>query len=100
MSTLTDHARRLSTLKALADTWVPRLREPSDPHGFFALRASDLGVPEELMTFITTRFPEPARKDVFKLLDTLWRMGLPALPVPVRERVVLWGLARLSTDVA
>jgi choline dehydrogenase-like flavoprotein len=93
-------ARRLAALKALADTYLQALKRKDDPTGLFAIRASDLGVPEALLAFVTTRIPEPTRAGLLRLIDLLAQMQLGAMPVIVRERVVLPALARTSADVA
>jgi hypothetical protein len=89
-------ARRLAALKALADTYLQALKRKDDPTGLFAIRASDLGVPEALLAFVTTRIPEPTRAGLLRLIDLLAQMQLGAMPVIVRERVVLPALARTS----
>jgi len=84
---LTELAR--SALSALCDTIVPSVERPDDPSGFYARRASDLGVADGVAQ-ILIQIPDPAvRGGLLGLLEILAAQGLsPARSQPSREQVL------------
>ena len=70
-------------LRAIADTVVPRVERPDDPHGFWARSGTDVGA-DEAVAEALAQMPEPQRDGLGQLLDGLARMGflarLAALP--------------------
>jgi hypothetical protein len=57
--TLTGGQR--ATLRALCDTIVPRVERADDPHGFWARRASDLGIERFVEGYLATLRPDQFR---------------------------------------
>ncbi|HVR10951.1 MAG TPA: GMC family oxidoreductase N-terminal domain-containing protein [Thermoanaerobaculia bacterium] len=79
---------QLAALRALCDTFVPSLREPDDPTGFWARSASDMGVPAVLAGEIEN-LPEPLRGGLTQVLDLLAAAGIvEASSQPQREKIV------------
>lgn len=95
--------RRLRTLAALCDTFVPAVRPPAveaaDPTGFWARTASDLDVAPRVAAYLEQIAPPADLADMEKLLDVLRAAGIERLPQPAREGLVK-GLARLDDDAA
>jgi choline dehydrogenase-like flavoprotein len=63
-------------LGAICDTLIPSVHEPDDPHGYFALAASQLGVPEAVADILASLPAERDRAE-FKLFFKL--LSSPAL---------------------
>ncbi|MGI8709858.1 MAG: FAD-dependent oxidoreductase [Acidimicrobiales bacterium] len=84
--TLADGQRQ--TLAALADTFVAAVAHDDDPDGFFARRASDLGVPEALEQYLLTKLPEDQRDGLLSLVDTMAALGLANQPLVTRQVIV------------
>jgi acyl-CoA reductase-like NAD-dependent aldehyde dehydrogenase/choline dehydrogenase-like flavoprotein len=90
---LTDDQRR--TLTTLCDTFVPSLpppesgdgAEPGDPLGYWARRASDLGVPEAIEQ-VLAGLPVEQVEGVRGLLDAFAEQGLDEAPQEGREQLV------------
>lgn len=61
---------QFETLRAICDTFVPSLQVEDDPHGFYALAASELKVPEFIAATVAT-LPEEARAQFKQLLGLL-----------------------------
>ena len=83
--------RRLQTLKALADTFVPAVAAPANAPplgGFWTRTASDLGVHRAAAGWILTRLPDEQRDGLIQLLDILGATGFPRLPVGARDAVL------------
>ena len=85
MSTLTEAQR--ATLLAVCDTVVPALAEQPDPDGFFARRASDVGVPQALEGMIAGMAPEQAA-GMAALLDSLADQSFAAASQLSREQIL------------
>jgi hypothetical protein len=87
MGQLSDAQR--TTLGALADTFAPAARSPAaeagDPHGFWARRASDLGVAAQLADRLEELLDDAALGELGKLLDALRLTGFRRLPQAGRE---------------
>ena len=67
-------------LAAICDTFAPSLQHADDPHGYFALSASDLGVPQAVAEAIAALPSDDDRAELRMLLRLL---GSPALgPAP------------------
>jgi choline dehydrogenase-like flavoprotein len=81
MSELTESQQQV--LAALCDTVVPAIPHDPDPDGFFARRASDVGVPRALAEMLAT-MPEEQRAGLGELLDALAEQGF--LHVSPRSR--------------
>jgi choline dehydrogenase-like flavoprotein len=96
------HDRRRATIAALADTYVPPVRPPTaeadDPHGFWARRASDLGVGELLAGWLEDLLTPAELADLGRLLDLLRTTGFARLPQAGRE-AALKSLSAASPDV-
>lgn len=69
-------AAELRLLAAICDTLMPALAEPNDPHGYFALAASDLSVPQAVAEVLAA-LPSQADRAETKLLFRL--LASPAL---------------------
>jgi choline dehydrogenase-like flavoprotein len=97
-----ERARRLATLHALCDTYIPATRPPRgapDLGGFWRRTASDLGTHERVLEHVNTRVAEPDRGGLMELIDVLGRLRFARLPAPAREQT-LRGLRRVSDDAA
>ena len=70
---ITDTQRQ--TLRLLCDTFVPRIKAPLDPSGFWARTASDLGADNEIAAFLTTGAPPELKTGLLALLDALAATG-------------------------
>src|SRR5215213_1104148 len=66
----------LRLLTSICDTLMPALAEPDDPHGYFMLAASDLGVPQAVANILAA-LPSQADRAEIKLLFKL--LASPAL---------------------
>lgn len=64
-------ARELQVLTLACDTLVPAVEQVDDPHGFWARRASDLGVPAQIAAALAEIADEDERRDVHQLLALL-----------------------------
>jgi choline dehydrogenase-like flavoprotein len=93
--------KRRATLAALADTFAPPARPPAaaggDPTGFWARRASDVGVAEPLARRLEELLPPEDLAELGKLLDLLRVTGFARLPQGGRE-ATLRLLSATSTD--
>src|SRR3954447_2014947 len=65
---LTDDQR--ATLRAVCDTVVPSIERTPDPHGFWARKATDLGVDQAFEQMLETMPPEN-QAGLAQLLDGL-----------------------------
>lgn len=62
--------KHLSTLRAVCDAFVPALHAEADPHGFYALRASDFQTAEKIAIALDHLSPQQ-QQDFLRLLDIL-----------------------------
>jgi choline dehydrogenase-like flavoprotein len=96
---LTEARRRM--LAVLADTFAPAVRPPAaeadDPHGFWARRASDVGVAEPLARRLEELLGPEELAELGSLLDALRATGFARLPQRAREAALAL-LAAASTD--
>jgi len=96
MSSLTDSHRE--ALTALCDTVVPAVAHQPDPDGFFARRASDLGVPQVLEQMLAT-MPEEQRAGLLQLLEALGDQGFARASQRSREQIMR-NVAMMGPDAA
>jgi choline dehydrogenase-like flavoprotein len=93
--------RRRATLAALADTFAPAVRPPAadagDPSGFWARRASDVGVADPLAERLEELLGPEELAALGKLLDALRVTGFARLPQGARE-ATLRLLSATSSD--
>ena len=85
MSEFTEVHREVLT--ALCDTVVPPIERAEDPDGFFARRASDVGVPQTLEMLLGT-LPDDQRGGLLGLLEALAGHGLVGAPQDAREQLM------------
>ena len=71
-----DETRR-ATLRAVCDTVVPSIEHDPDPHGLWALSASQLKVPETVEELLGELPPEQ-HEGMMQLLDALGQQGFAA----------------------
>jgi choline dehydrogenase-like flavoprotein len=76
-----------AVLAGVADTLVPAVDRPEDPHGFWARSASDLGVPQAIELFLA-ELPEEELAGVRGLLDALRVEGFDQAPGEAREAIL------------
>jgi choline dehydrogenase-like flavoprotein len=88
------------TLRALCDTLVPRIERGEDPTGFWARKASDVGVDEGVEQLIAGLPDATLRAGLAQLLDALAGSGLHAAPTQLSREQVLRNLALASPDAA
>jgi choline dehydrogenase-like flavoprotein len=97
---LTD-ARR-AVLAALADTFFPPVRPPAaeadDPSGFWARRASDVGVVEPMAARLEELLGPEELAELGRLLDLLRVTGFARLPQRAREAAIR-ALSATSAEV-
>jgi len=74
-------AAELRLLAAICDTLMPAVAEPDDPHGYFALAASDIGVPDAVADVLATLPSEADRAETRLLFRLLASPGLGMLLV-------------------
>ncbi|HEY3187615.1 MAG TPA: GMC family oxidoreductase N-terminal domain-containing protein, partial [Solirubrobacteraceae bacterium] len=96
MSELTDAQRQVLT--AVCDTVVPAIAREPDPDGFFARRASDVGVPQVLETTLA-EMPDDQRGGFLQLLDAVEEQGLVRSSQRSREQI-LRNVALMGQDAA
>lgn len=83
--------RRLATMRALADTFVPAVEQPRHAPafgGFWPRTASDLGVDRAGAGWIATRLPDPLRDGLLQFLDLLGATGFASLPLSARDAIL------------
>src|ERR1041384_1314234 len=90
---------RTATLRALCDTFVPSIKVPDDPTGFWARTASDLGVDRVIARHLFQDVPEELRRGLLGLLDGLAAQGFVAASQNKRESI-LDQLSRSSPEAA
>ncbi len=72
MTELSDTHRQV--LSALSDTVVPAVEHEPDPSGFYARKASDIGVPQAIEQALAGMAPEQ-QQGLAQLLDALAEQG-------------------------
>src|SRR5947209_5777171 len=85
MSEFSDRHRALLT--TLCDTVIPAIEHQPDPHGFYARKASDLGVPDGVAQIIQT-MPDEQRAGLLSLLDALEEQNFTRFSQRSREQVL------------
>ena len=85
MSQFSDRHREI--LVAVCDTVVPSIAREPDPSGFFARKASDLGVPDAALQLLAAAPPEQVA-GLGMLLDALDAQGFTQLSQRSREQVM------------
>lgn len=80
--------RHREVIAVVCDTVVPSIRREPDPHGFFARKASDLGVPEALMGLLAA-MPVQQRAGLIALIDALDAQGFTRSSQRSREQLLL-----------
>ena len=80
-------AAQREVLRALCDTVVPAVAEDPDPDGFFARRASDLGVATAIEGLLAT-LAEEDRSGLLQLLDALAGQGFVRSSQRSREQIL------------
>jgi choline dehydrogenase-like flavoprotein len=88
----------IELLTALADTIVPSLERDPDPDGFFARRASDLGVPVAIAQTLAG-LPDDQRQGLDQLLQAIGAQGFAEAPAEHRE-AILQAIAQSSPEAA
>jgi len=88
--TLTGGQR--ATLRALCDTIVPRIERTADPHGFWARRATDLGIERYVEGYLATLRPA-GRAGMQALLDGLAMQDFAGAPSDLSREQILTNTA-------
>jgi choline dehydrogenase-like flavoprotein len=89
-----------ATLQALCDTIVPAVQRDPDPDGFWARRASDLGI-QHAVEAIVLGLPDPASRDgLVELLDVLGLQRLAQAPSQGSREQILRNLTLASPAAA
>jgi len=91
---------RRALLRAVCDTVYPRIERDSDPDGFFARSASDLGLPDAVEDLIEQIPDETIRGGLEQLLDVLGQQGFLRMPSQDSREQLLRNLALASADAA
>jgi choline dehydrogenase-like flavoprotein len=78
-----------ATLRRLVDTFAPEVAVVEDPTGFWARKASDLGVDLAIAQQLSSgAVPEDQLEGMRQLLDGLRAQGFDEAPQPAREAIV------------
>jgi choline dehydrogenase-like flavoprotein len=78
-----------ATLRRLVDTFAPEVAVADDPTGFWARKASDLGVDQAIAQQLSSgAVPEEQLEGLRQLLDALREQGFDDAPQEVREAIV------------
>jgi len=85
-------------LRAVADTVVPAIDQPDDPHGFWARSGAAVGAHEAVEQAID-QLPDAQREGLGQLADGLARMGFSSASQRSREQL-LRNLAALGPEAA
>ena len=88
-----------NVLCTLCDTFVPAIKGPDDPTGFWARTASALGVDRVLAKYLVEDVPEQFRNGLLGLLDGLAARGFVKAPQEKRE-CILAQVSRSSPEAA
>jgi choline dehydrogenase-like flavoprotein len=81
-----DDTRR-AILQAVCDTVVPSIAHAPDPHGLWARRASDIGVPQ-MAEEALSQLPPDQLAGLMELLDGLAQQGFARASQPSREQLL------------
>lgn len=87
-----------AALTALCDTVVPSLERDQDPDGFYARKASDIGIDQALGQFLST-MPDDQRAGLLQLLEALADQGFTGASLGSREQI-LRGVALTGAEAA
>jgi len=87
-----------ATLRAVCDTVVPCIDVADDPDGFWARRATDLGVDQGIEQVLDT-LPDEQRAGMLQLLDGLGEQGVARASQRSREQI-LRNVALLGAEAA
>jgi choline dehydrogenase-like flavoprotein len=79
--------QHLSILRAVCDTVVPPIARADDPHGFWAAKASDLGV-DQILLFVLGSLKPQEQEGLALLLGTLEAQGFADLSQASREQTL------------
>jgi choline dehydrogenase-like flavoprotein len=93
---LTEQHR--ATLRAVCDTVVPAIEVADDPDGFWARRATDVGVDQAIEQFLDAA-PDDQRAGLLQLLDGLADQGFATGSQRSREQI-LRNVALLGAEAA
>jgi choline dehydrogenase-like flavoprotein len=96
MTSIDDTRREVLTV--LCDTIVPAVAREEDPDGFYARRASDVGVPQVLAEMLEG-MPDDQRAGLLELLGALGEQGFTRASQRSREQI-LRNVALLGPDAA
>ena len=96
--TLTDAQR--SALRAFCDTLVPPIERDDDPDGFWARRASDLGVEQGVEQILFEIPDETVRAGMLALVDALVAMNLDQVDDQAQREALLGHLSAFSEESA
>ena len=88
-----------ATLKAVCDTFYPTVERQDDPTGYWARKASDLGVEAEVERYLEGRVDPITREGLKQLLDVLAAQEFAANPQEAREQMLI-GFSAFGPDVA
>jgi choline dehydrogenase-like flavoprotein len=94
---LTDTQR--TTLRLFCDTIVPRIDREPDPHGFFARKATDIGVDQGVEQLIDG-LDDELKTGLAQLLDALASQGLERMPSQLSREQVLKNMTLASPEAA
>jgi choline dehydrogenase-like flavoprotein len=81
-----DDTRR-AILQAVCDTVVPSIAHEPDPHGLWARKASDIGVPE-MAQDVLSQLPPDQLAGLMQLLDGLGQQGFTRASQASREQLL------------
>lgn len=79
--------RRRATLEAVCDTIVPSIPREPDPHGLWARKASDIGVPQMAQDALS-QLPPDQLAGLMQLLDGLAQQGFARASQRSREQLL------------
>src|SRR5207248_2824456 len=87
MDELVIDGKRMETLRAICDTYVPSIEHAPDPFGHWTRSASSYGVPEAVAQALS-RLPAEQHAGFCQLLDVLASQGMLSASQASREQLL------------
>ena len=99
MTALLDDTRR-TALRAFCDTIVPSIPRENDPDGFWARKATDLGIDQHVEGLIAQITDEGIRGGLLELIDVFGSQGLERQPSQLSREQILHNIRLVSAEAA
>jgi choline dehydrogenase-like flavoprotein len=89
-----------NALRAFCDTIIPSIEREPDPEGFWARKASDLGVDAAAADLIAQIPDETVHAGLLQLLDVLDAQGIAKMPSQLSREQIIRNMQLASPDAA